>query len=143
VLDFDRALRREAMGGAVDMRLEGDAVRVELPQGGERHDLEAAAVGEDRAGPIHHAVQPAEPRDALGAGAEHQVIGVAEDQPRTGRADGVRRHRLDGPSGADRHERGGRHLAMRGMQHARAGGAVLGFAGPAERHARVSRVASP
>ena len=43
------------------------------------HHLEAAGVGQDRAVPTHEGVQPAEPRDALGARAEHQVIGVAED----------------------------------------------------------------
>ena len=28
--------------------------------------------------PVHKAVQPAEPRDPLGAGPQHQVIGIAE-----------------------------------------------------------------
>ena len=52
---------------------------------GQAHHLEAAGVGEDRPVPAHEAVQAAEPRDALGAGAQHQVIGVAEDDVGAGR----------------------------------------------------------
>ena len=50
-----------------------------LRRAGERHHLEAAGIGEDRMRPVHEVVQAAEPRDALGAGPQHQVIGVAED----------------------------------------------------------------
>ncbi len=78
MLDFDRARRRQAMRRAVQVRLERDAVRVELSQFGQRHDLEAAGVGQDRAGPVHEAMQPAEARNAFGAGPQHQVVGVAE-----------------------------------------------------------------
>ena len=42
-------------------------------------------VGQDRAVPAHEAVQAAEPRDALGAGPQHQVIGVAEHDVGAGR----------------------------------------------------------
>ncbi len=59
------------------MTLEGHALLVELAQAGERHDLEAAAVGEDRLFPADEIVQAAEARDALGARTQHQVIGVA------------------------------------------------------------------
>ena len=50
----------------------------DLAQLGEAHDLEAAGVREDRAVPAHEAVQAAEPGDALGAGPQHQVVGVGE-----------------------------------------------------------------
>jgi hypothetical protein len=49
VLDLDAALRGQAMPAAVEMRGEGDAVLVELAHLRQRHDLKAAAVGEDRA----------------------------------------------------------------------------------------------
>ena len=50
-LDLDGALGRQQVRGAVDVRLEGDALVGDLAQLGEAHDLEAAGVGEDRAGP--------------------------------------------------------------------------------------------
>ena len=47
-LDLHCPLGCQHMHGPVDMRLEGDAVLVEPPQFGERHDLVAAGIGEDR-----------------------------------------------------------------------------------------------
>jgi hypothetical protein len=58
-------------------------------------------------------VQPAQPRDALGAGAQHQVIGVAEDDVGARRAHVLRLDRLDGGGGADRHEGGRADLPRR------------------------------
>jgi queuine tRNA-ribosyltransferase len=49
--------------------------------------------------------------DALGAGAQHEVIGVAEDDVRAARAHVLRLHRLDGRGGADGHEDGRADLA--------------------------------
>ncbi len=94
--------------GAVDVRLEGGALLGDLADRGEAHDLEAARVGEDRAAPAHEGVQAAEARDALGAGPQHQVVGVAEHDVRPGRrapASGPI-HRLHRAGGADRHEGG-------------------------------------
>jgi hypothetical protein len=78
LLDLDGALRRQAWA-AVEVRAEGDAILGDLAQLLQRHDLEAAGIGEDRSRPVHEPVQAAQPRDPLGAGAQHQVIGVAED----------------------------------------------------------------
>ena len=50
-LDLDGAGGGEAVGGAVDMALEGDAICIHLAQLGERPDLEAAAVCQHRAAP--------------------------------------------------------------------------------------------
>ena len=61
-------------------------------------------VGEDRPVPAHEGVQAAEAGDALGAGAQHQVIGVGEDDVGAGRLHLVEVERLDGGGGADRHE---------------------------------------
>ncbi len=64
-------------GAAVEMRAKGHPVVVDAAQRRERHDLEAARVGEDRVPPVHEHVQAAEPRNALGARAQHQVVGIA------------------------------------------------------------------
>ena len=64
------------------MRLEGDALFGDFAQGGEGEDLEAAGIGEDRAVPILEGVQAAELLHHLHPGAEHQVVGVAEDDGR-------------------------------------------------------------
>ncbi len=47
---------------------------------GEREDLEAAGVGDQRPLPVHEAVQPAGGGDPLRPGRDEQVVGVAEDQ---------------------------------------------------------------
>ena len=104
MLDLHGAGRGQAMGGAVEMRLERHPVGVQLAQLGQRHDLEAAGIGQDRARPVHEPVQPAEPRDPFRAGAQHQVVGVAQHQPGAGRAHRVGGHRLHRAGGADRHE---------------------------------------
>ena len=103
-LHLDGALGREQMRCAVDMRLEGDAVLLDTAELRQRHDLIAAEVGEDRSVPAHEAVQPAKLGDALGAGPQHQMIGVGEDDVGAGGAHRLRQHGLDGGRGADRHE---------------------------------------
>ena len=54
---------------------------------GEAEELEAAAVGEDRAVPAHEAVQAAERRDDLFARPQGQVIGVGQHHLRAGGAE--------------------------------------------------------
>ncbi len=103
-LHLDGALRRQRHAGAVEMGLEGDAVFVELSQLGQRHDLIAAGIGEDRAVPVHETMQSPELGDALGAGAEHQMIGVGENDVGAGLAHVLGEHGLHRRAGADRHE---------------------------------------
>ena len=143
VLDVHGDRGGQSVPGAVEVGSERDAVCVHLPQPGQRHDLEAARIGQDRPRPVHHPVQAAETRDTLGTRAQHQVIGVAEHDPGAGRAHRVGGHRLDGAGGADRHEHRGRHLAMRGQQRAGAGLAAPRILTPGEGHARSSSEASP
>ena len=70
-------------GVAVVDRAERDAVVVDREQRvAEREDLETARVGEDRPVPARERVQPAELLDHVLAGAEMQVVGVAEDDAR-------------------------------------------------------------
>ena len=80
---------------------------------GEAEDLEAAAVGEDRAVPAHERVQPAERRDRFLARPQRQVVRVGQDHLRAGLAQAAGVDALDGALRADRHE--GRHFdrAMR------------------------------
>ena len=82
-------------------------------------------VGEDRAVPAHEGVQAAEAGDALGAGAQHQVVGVGEDDVGAGGLHLVEVQRLDGGGGADRHEGGRADPAMRRHHLAAARRAVL------------------
>ena len=49
-----------------EMRAKGDAGLADLAQFRQRHDLEPAGIGQDRMGPVHEAVQPAQGGDALG-----------------------------------------------------------------------------
>ena len=70
----------------------------------QRHDLEAAGIGEDRIGPVHELVQPAELRHPLRAGPQHEVIGVAEHHVGAERLHLIGIHRLHGRRRADRHE---------------------------------------
>ncbi len=138
------ALGREPVRRAVEVRAEGDALLVELPQLGEAHHLEAAGIGEDGAGPVHEPVQPAQPLHPVRAGPEHEVVGVAEDQLRAGRAHGVAGHALDRACRADGHEHGRLDLAMGREQPPGARRAVRGLLLPGERHAaRSNRHASP
>ncbi len=103
-------LRREPRLRAVVDRPEGDALLVDAgDRVAQREDLEAAGVGQDRPVPAHERVQAAELRDQVGAGAEMQVVRVAEQDLRPGRAHLVGVQALDGRLRADRHERRRRH----------------------------------
>ena len=71
-------------------------------------------------------MQAAERRDALGAGPQHQMIGVAEHDIGAGRAHVVVVHALDRRLRADRHEGWRAHRAVRRRDFAGARGAVGG-----------------
>jgi hypothetical protein len=108
------------------MRAEGDALLGNFAQLGQRHHLKAAAIGEDRAVPLHEFVQTAQRGNPLGGGAQHQVIGIAQHNLGAGGLDRFTGHRLDGGGSANRHEGGRFGRAMRGVQPAPAG-AARGF----------------
>ena len=71
-------LRTQEHRISVHRRPEADTVLRELAQLRQAEHLEAAGVGEDRARPVHEAVQAAVRADHLGPGTQHQVKGVAE-----------------------------------------------------------------
>ncbi len=112
------------MPGAVDVRLKGDAVLIELTQLGQRHDLETAGIRQDRKGPSHEVVQAAKPRDALGARAQHQMINIAEQNIGARRAHIFNEHRFHCRRCPDRHESGRADDAARRIDLAPARGPV-------------------
>ena len=151
-LDLDGPLRRELARGPVDMGAEGDAVLVQRPQRAERQRLIAARIREYGSVPVHEPMQAAERRDALGAGPQHQVVGIGEDDRGAGRGHIVGLHRLDGARRAHRHERRRRDRAVRRREPARPRRAVASrhLKAQARRHAappppaaRVRKQASP
>ena len=121
MLNFDGALGRQLIGRAIEMRLERDAVFGQLAQFGQRHHLKPAGIGEDRAVPVHEAVQATQPRDALRRWAQHQVIGITQDNIGAGGFNRFRRHGFDGRRRAYRHEGRGADYPVRRMELAGAG----------------------
>ena len=111
LLHRNRQLGREAVVRAIEVALERDAVIVDLAQLTQRHDLEAAGVGQDRPVPGHELVKAAEGGYARVAGAQIEVVGVRQDDRRPDGAQVVRIQSLDRRVGPDRHE-------LRGFDHA-------------------------
>ncbi len=103
-LDFHAALGRKHVLGTVDVAAELDPLLGELAQFGQAHHLVAATVGQDGPLPVHELVQAAKPRHPLGAGSQHEVVGVAEDNVGPCLADSFGLHRLDCRCSPDRHE---------------------------------------
>src|SRR5690606_34727373 len=114
---------------AVDMRLERNTLLGELPQLGQRHDLEAAAVGENRSLPVHEIMQPPQYRNAFRARPQHQVIGIAKQDVRACLPNLFGIHGLDGAGRAHRHEGGRVDLAAWRIDAATTGCAIRGEKG--------------
>ena len=127
-LDLHGALGRQRAVGAVDVRLELDAVLADPAEPFEREHLEAARIGEHGPPPGGEPVEPAHVADDLLAGTEVQVVGVAQDDLRAGALDVAGAQAADHAVGADRHEgrgldgavgqreRAGPGVALRGVQ---------------------------
>jgi hypothetical protein len=81
-LDVHHVFGREQVFGPVDMGIENDAVFVELAPFGEGIDLVSAAIGEYGALPAVKFMQPAGPGEDIEAGAEVQMVRVAQDDLR-------------------------------------------------------------
>src|SRR3989442_766535 len=110
------------------MRAELDAVGLDFANRREAEDLEAAAVGQDRSGPIDELMQSASGADDLEAGPDVEVISIAEDDLRAHLAQLARIDRLDAALGPDRHENGSVDDSVRRGQPAQAGfGIRVGF----------------
>ena len=126
MLDLDRALGRKFNHGAVEVGAEGHAFVLDLAQLRQRHDLEAAGIGENRPRPIHEAVQAAERCDAFSARTQHQVIGVGKHDVGAGCTHRLGREAFHRCLGADRQEGRGSDCAVRRRDLAAAGNAIGG-----------------
>ena len=132
LLDFHAAFRRQHMLAAINMAGKAHALFGQLAQRGKAHDLKPAAVRQDRALPVHELVQAAQPGDAFGAGAQHQVIGIAQQDVGARGAHAFGHHGLHRSGRAHRHEGRGADLAARGGNHAGPGLALGCVKGEAE-----------
>ena len=92
----------------------------------QRKDLEAARIGQHGMRPVHELVQPAHIAHQLVAGAQVEVIGVAEHQRGAQLSQLRRRERLDGGLRADRRKDRREQVAVRGGEYAGAGAGILG-----------------
>ena len=116
------------MAGAVEVRAEGDANVLDLPEGRQAEDLKAAGVGEDGAVPVHEAVQAAQLGDGLHPGPEIEVVHVAEDDAGAHGLQLLGGEGLHRGIGAHRHEDRGLHHAAGGGDLSQAGcGRAGGF----------------
>ena len=113
LLDGHGPLRRDGHQPAVDVRAEDGLLFGHFDAMGEAEQLEAAAIGQDRPVPAHEAVQPAQRGDDLFAGPQREMVGVAQDHLRPGGAELFDLQPLDAGLGADGHEGGQLHVAVR------------------------------
>lgn len=137
-LDFDGAFGGKEMAAAIEVRAEVDAVGRDLAQFVEAEDLEAAGVREHGAGPADEPVQAAHAPDEFVAGAQVEVVSIAENDPRTQGLEDVLRDSLDGTDSADGHEDRCLHSrlagCMRQVHAAAACSAELGIDGVGKGH---------
>jgi hypothetical protein len=106
-LNVDGVLGGEEVRAAVEVRTELDAISRDFAKRVERKDLEAARVSEQSARPAHEFMKPAHAADGLVAGAEIEMVGVAQDDFRAEGFERVLRDGFDSALRADGHEYGG------------------------------------
>jgi hypothetical protein len=90
----------------------------DLTEAREREDLEAAAVGEDGAVPVHEVVDATQALDAPVAGSQKEVIGVDQEDVGTRVPDLFGHEGLHGGERADGHEGGRADGAVAGGNQA-------------------------
>lgn len=112
------------MFGSIDVRGKGDAVLGELAQSGQAEDLKPSGVGRDRMIPAHEGMQAPTAGDHVIAGAQIQMIGIAQDDFCSKVFEILGAERFDGALGANRHENGSGHDPMGGADFTSAGLAV-------------------
>ena len=81
-LHLHRHLGREEFLRPVNMRAERRPLLGDLAQVAEAEHLKSSAVREDRTVPVHEAMQSARLTHKLHSGAQEEMIGIAEDDPR-------------------------------------------------------------
>ena len=102
------------------MRAERRALLRDLSEIAEAEHLKTAAVREDGTVPVHELVQTSRLAHKFHARSEEEMIGIAEDDPRTKIVQLVGRDTLDGRLCTHGHEDGCRKTAVRCVNHARA-----------------------
>lgn len=106
------------------MGFEVDALGGDFIERAEGEDLVAAGVGEDGAIPGGEAVEATEFTDDFGAGAQIEVVGIAEDDLCAELDELFGVDRFYGALGADGHEDGRLDLAVGKIECAAAGGGM-------------------
>jgi len=106
------------MGIAVQVGLERHTFFDDLSQSGKAEDLITAGIGQDRTGPRDKFVQTAEFTDQVGAGAEEEVVRVAEnDRGAQFFPQIALREPFDRSLRSDGHENRGGYIAVFGVQN--------------------------
>lgn len=131
-LDADRTFGGEAMRRAVNVTFEGHAVVVNFARLREREDLESARVRQHGTRPLHETVQSAHFSHEVVAGAEVEMIGVAQHERGVDVLEMFGREGFDGGLCADRREDGREQVAVRGGERPRAGASIAGGEGEIE-----------
>ncbi len=103
-LHLHRDLRTEEYFAPVDRRTKAHALLAQLAPAREAEDLEPARIGEDRAVPIHEAMQAGMRADYRGTRSQHEMKCVAQDDLCADADELLGCHRLHGPVRAHRHE---------------------------------------
>lgn len=109
--------------------VEGDAVVREADEVAVAEDLEATRVSEDGAMPLHEVMEAPQTCDHVRTGTHGKVIGIGKHDLGTELRERGRQDSLDRGLGAHRHEDGGRHIAVGGVEDAgpRLAGGVSGL----------------
>jgi hypothetical protein len=94
----------EEVRAAIKVRTELDAVVSYFAQRAKREDLKAAGVREQSARPTHESVKSAHAADCFVAGAEIEVVSVAEDDFCAERFERILRDGFNGALRADGHK---------------------------------------
>ena len=125
-LDSHAFFRSHENALAVDVGGELHALLGDLAEGGQGEDLESAAVGQNRLGPVHELVQAPHVVDELVAGADVEVVGVGQLYLTVNVIQELHGGytALDGGAGAHVHENGGLDVTVNGVEHASAGASV-------------------
>jgi hypothetical protein len=119
-------LRREEVAAAVQVGAEANALVGHLAQLAQAEDLETAGISEQAAWPADESVQTAHPTNGFVAGAEIEVIGVAENDFGAKGLQDVLGDGFDGAGCADGHEDGGLN-GLVGKDELRAAAAGFGL----------------
>src|SRR6516162_1140291 len=114
-------LRREEVGGTVQMRTEVEAVLSHVPEPLQAHDLESTAVRQDDVRPAHEAVQSTELANSLVNGPQIQMVSVGKQEVDAQLFQLLLRHSLNRARRAHGHEGRGFDNPVRGVKEAGAG----------------------